>query len=108
MFARVTPFEIDTMRTSVAEAEKLFDETVVPRMRDQGGFVGFVVMRNPEGKGLVISLWENEAAANASIESGHYGEQVARFITFMRQPPGREHYEVIRSQMPANAHPVRA
>lgn len=103
MFARVTPFEIDTMRVSLAEAEKLFDDTVVPRLGEQSGFAGFVVMRTPEGKGLVITFWDSEAAANASIESGHYGDQMAHFITFMRQPPGREHYEVVRSQMPADA-----
>lgn len=101
MFARVTPFEIDTMRISIADAEKLFDDTVVPHLGEQPGFAGFVVMRNAEGKGLVISLWENQAAADASVQSGQYGEHIARFITFMRQPPGREHYEVIRSQMPA-------
>ena len=103
MFARVTPFEIDTMRIPLTEAERLFDELVVPQLRAQEGFAGFFVMRTPEGKGLVISLWESEAAAESTVESGYYGEQVSKFITFMRQPPGREQYEVVRAQMPAIA-----
>jgi hypothetical protein len=60
-------------------------------------------MRTPEGKGIVVTLWETEDAANAGIESGYYDEQVARFVTFMRQAPGREHYEVIRADVPAGA-----
>jgi heme-degrading monooxygenase HmoA len=103
MHARVTPFEIDTLRIPLAEAERLFDEQVVPKLRQQPGLVGFYVMRTPEGKGLVISLWETEEAAQASIESGYYAEQVAHFVTFMRQAPGRDHYEVTRAQVPAGA-----
>jgi heme-degrading monooxygenase HmoA len=103
MFARVTLFEIDTTRIPIAEAERQFDESVVPRLRTQAGFGGFLVMRTPEGKGMVISLWESAEAAQSTVESGFYGEQVGRFITFMRQPPGREQYEVVRAQIPANA-----
>ena len=102
MFARVTAFEIDTMRISLGEAEKLFADEVVPALRGQAGFKGFVVMRTPEGKGLVVTLWDSEETATASIESGHYGEQIARFIAFMRQAPGRDHYEVVLAEMPAH------
>jgi quinol monooxygenase YgiN len=102
VFARVTPFEIDTVRISLAEAERIFDDEVVPRLRAQPGLSGYFVMRTPEGKGIVLSIWETEQAADASVRSGYYDEQVARFITFMRQPPGREQYEVIRSETPAD------
>jgi hypothetical protein len=30
----------------------------------------------------------------AGIETGLYDEQVRSMVTFLRQPPGREHYEV--------------
>jgi heme-degrading monooxygenase HmoA len=102
MFARVTPFEVDTLRIPLVDAERLFDEQVVPKLRQQAGLAGFYVMRTPEGKGLVITLWENEEAAQAGIESGYYAEQVAHFVTFMRQPPGRDHYEVTRAQVPVH------
>jgi heme-degrading monooxygenase HmoA len=103
MYARVTPFEIDTVRIPLVEAERLFDEQVVPKLQQQPGIAGFYVMRTPEGKGLVITLWRTEEAANAGIESGYYAEQVAHFVTFMRQAPGRDHYEVTRAQVPADA-----
>jgi hypothetical protein len=38
MFARVTLFEIDALR--IAEAGRLFDETVVPHLRAQPGLRG--------------------------------------------------------------------
>jgi hypothetical protein len=65
-----------------------------------------MVMRNDEGKGLVISPWDDEWSATASVESGHYSESLAQLVRFMRQPPGREHYEVVRSQTPRIAVPI--
>jgi heme-degrading monooxygenase HmoA len=85
------------------EAERIFQEQVLPLMRHQPGFAGVYVMRTPEGKGMVLTLWENEQAAQSGLESGYYQEQIAKFITFMRQPPGREHYEVIVADVPERA-----
>ena len=84
----------------LAEAERLFTEQVLPLVRQQPGFAGVLVMRTQEGKGMVVSLWESEHAAQSGIESGYYQEQVAKFITFMRQAPGRESYEVIVAEVP--------
>jgi heme-degrading monooxygenase HmoA len=107
MFARITLFEIDTLRMPLDEAERLFEEQVAPLIRHQPGFKGLYVMRTPEGKGMVLTLWENEQAAQTGIESGYYQEQIAKFITFMRQPPGREHYEVIHAELAPGAEAVR-
>jgi heme-degrading monooxygenase HmoA len=73
---------------------------VAPRLRAQPGYAGLFVMRTEEGKGMVLTLWETEEAASRGLETGFYQEQVARFVTFMRQPPGREHYEVTRAELP--------
>lgn len=103
MFARTTLFEVDTLRMPLEDAERLFQEQVLPLIKHQPGFTGVYVMRTPEGKGMVLTLWDNEQAAQSGIESGYYQEQIAKFITFMRQPPGREHYEVIVAEVPARA-----
>jgi heme-degrading monooxygenase HmoA len=103
MFARTTLFEVDTLRMPLAEAEGLFVEQVLPLLKQQPGFAGVYVMRTPEGKGMVISLWDNEQAAQSGIESGYYQQQITKFITFMRQPLGREHYEVTVAEVPARA-----
>jgi hypothetical protein len=34
------------------------------------------------------------------VESGYYDEQVAKFVTVYRTPPGREHYEVVLADIP--------
>jgi quinol monooxygenase YgiN len=99
MHARVTLFEIDTLRTGLDEALDLFKQRVVPRLRDQPGCQGVIAMDTPEGKGMLLSFWDSEAAAAASIETGFYDEQVAEFTMFLRQPPGREHYEVVYQEL---------
>jgi heme-degrading monooxygenase HmoA len=101
MFARTTLFEVDTLRMPLVDAERLFTEQVLPLLKQQPGFAGVYVMRTPEGKGMVLSLWESERAAQSGIESGYYQQQIAKFITFMRQSPGREHYEVTVAEVPA-------
>ena len=98
MFARTTTFEIDTLRIGLAEALARFKELVLPELRKQPGFRGLFVLETPEGRGLLLSLWDSEEAAKVSVETGYYQEQVAKFVMFMRQPPGREHYEVVYSE----------
>jgi hypothetical protein len=99
MHARVTLFEIDTLRTSLDEALELFRQRVLPRLRRQLGCEGVIALDTPEGKGMLISFWNSEAAASASIETGFYDEQIAEFTMFLRQPPGREHYEVVHQEL---------
>ena len=95
MYARVTPFEIDTLRISLDDALEQFKALIVPEARKQEGYEGMYVMRTPEGKGLIMSLWSSEEAATAGLTSGYYDEQVAKFVTVFRAPPGREGYDVV-------------
>ena len=103
MFARVTLFEIDTLRISPDDALEQFKKLIVPEARKQEGYEGMYVMRTPEGKGLIMSLWSSEQAADAGMTSGYYEEQVAKFVTVFRVPPGREHYEVVIAEPPGTA-----
>lgn len=105
MFARVTLFELDTVRAPLADALAQFKERVVPALRDQPGYDGLYVLSTREGKGLLLSLWETEAAAEAGVAGGFYDAQVAQFVMLLREPPGRDHYEVLMSDAPV-AHPV--
>jgi heme-degrading monooxygenase HmoA len=100
MFARITLFEIDTLRISLDDALERYKELVVPEARKREGYEGMYVMRTPEGKGLIVSLWASEEAASAGITSGYYEEQVAKFLTLYHAPPGREHYEVVFVEAP--------
>ena len=99
MHARVTLFEIDTLRIGMDDALERFKERILPRLRQQPGCEGVLALDTPEGKGMLISFWSSEAAASASIETGYYDEQIAEFTMFLRQPPGREHYEVVYQEL---------
>ncbi len=94
MVARVTLAEIDSVRTSVNEAVELFRRQVVPALREHPGYEGAYVLATPDGKGMIVTLWADEEAADTGLESGFYAAQVERFVTFFRSPPGRETYEV--------------
>ena len=100
MFARVTLFEIDTLRISLDDALEQFKELIVPEARKQEGYEGMYVMRTAEGKGVIMSLWASEEAAAAGVTSGYYAEQVAKFMAVFRAPAGREHYEVVFAEAP--------
>jgi quinol monooxygenase YgiN len=100
MFARVTLFEIDTLRISLDEALEKFKELIVPEAQKQEGYEGMYVMRTPEGKGVILSLWASEEAATAGVTSGYYDEQVAKFVALFRAPAGRDHYEVVFAEAP--------
>jgi hypothetical protein len=101
MYARVTLVEIDTMRTSLEKALELYTEQVVPQLREQEGFQGVVTMETPEGKGMVITLWETAEQAESQAESGFYSDVLTRFVTLFRSPPGRESYRISYADVPA-------
>ena len=100
MFARITLFEIDTLRISVDAALERFKELIVPEMRKQEGYEGAYLMRTPEGKGLVMTLWSSKDAAAVGVTSGYYDEQLAKFVPLFRAPPGRDQYEVVFVEVP--------
>jgi heme-degrading monooxygenase HmoA len=101
MVARVTLAEVDAVRMNMEDAVELFKESVIPALHEQEGFEGAYVLTTPEGKALVLTFWSSDEAAEASSLSGFYQEQVEKFVTFFRAPPGREAYDVAVAQAPA-------
>jgi len=105
MVARVTLAEIDPVRMSVDQAVALFRESVVTALREQDGYEGVYVLLSDEGQVLALTFWESEEAADAGIAGGRsfYAEQVDKFVTLYRSPPGREMYDVVIADAPAVA-----
>jgi len=101
MFARVTLLEIDAVRADVDEVLARYREEVLPRVASQPGYEGMFVLANPDGQGLVMSLWSDAASLEATtpIASG----AVEAFMTVFRDAPGRESYEVRLADLPAHA-----
>jgi heme-degrading monooxygenase HmoA len=105
MIARVTLAEIDAVRMGVDEAVTVFRESVVPALHEQEGYEGVYVLLSDEGKVLAVTFWESEEAADAGIAGSRsfYAEQIAKFVTLYRSPPGREMYNVVLADAPAVA-----
>jgi heme-degrading monooxygenase HmoA len=103
MYARTTLFELDTIRMPLHAAVQHFEASTLPAMRAQPGYEGMYLVATPEGKGLLLTLWADEAAAQAGEASGYYDAQVAQYVLLLRQPPGRDHYEVLLVDTPAPA-----
>ncbi|HSD03766.1 MAG TPA: antibiotic biosynthesis monooxygenase [Gaiellales bacterium] len=101
----MTLAEIDAVRMSVDQAVTLFRESVVPALREQEGYEGVYVLLSDEGKVLALTFWDSEEAADAGIAGGRsfYAEQVEKFVTLYRSPPGREEYNVVLADAPAVA-----
>ena len=95
MYARVTLLEIDTMRESVTDALETFRAQTLVRLRTQPGYRGVWVLATAEGKALLMSLWDTEAHADVEGDHHFYQDELGRFATLFRSPPGREEYEVL-------------
>jgi hypothetical protein len=100
MHARVTQLEIDTTRTDIDDAARMFREQVLPELRLQDAYEGTYVLANPDGKALLLTFWETEGDAEAQAQTGFYAEQLARFAAIFRAPPGRDRYAVLAADQP--------
>lgn len=105
MHARVTLLEIDTVRMDMADAVQMYKSEVMPELRRQPGYLGVVVLTTPEGKGLLISLWETAEDAEAGADARWYSDVLEKYVTLFRSPPGRERYEVALAEMPVGTMP---
>ena len=101
MYSRVTLLEIDTLRGDVDEVVARFETDVLPRVRELSGYRGILVLVTPEGKGMVVSLWDTEE--DVAQSAGVAASAVEEFVTLYRSPPGREHYRVAYAELPEAA-----
>lgn len=93
MYARVVTNQIQAGRIDAWLA--LIRDSIVPALKEQDGFRGFVVLVDREhGKTIGYSMWESEAALAASESGGHYWAQIAKLAAVLASPPVREAYEL--------------
>lgn len=105
MVARATIAEIDFVRMSLDESADLFRDSVVSALREQDGYEGCLVLVSPQGQALALTFWGDDESADAGLAGGRsfYAEQVEKFVTIYRSPPGRETYSVVVADLPAVA-----
>jgi len=79
----------------VEEAARIYQDSVVPELRQMRGFEGGYVLTNAEtGKGYIIGLWESLEDAEGFERSGAFREQAAKFQDVLDGAPSREVCEV--------------
>jgi heme-degrading monooxygenase HmoA len=102
MVVRATEAEIDVVRTNPSEGVAVFEQSVLPALREQEGYEGCYVLLSEEGKMLVLSFWESEEAARETRLSGFYEAQIAKFsdLVVYQHEPGREAYDVVVADAP--------
>ncbi len=109
MVARVTLAEIDTVRMSVERRGRACSsESVLPALREQDGLRGLLRAATREGKALVLTFWETRRRPRPASASGFYAEQVEKFVTLFRSPPGRETYDVVLADAPGGRDRARS
>jgi heme-degrading monooxygenase HmoA len=68
---------------------------LVPILKDQRGFNGLQVLTDPSaGEGIIVSLWETEADAEASEAGSSYIGQMSMMSSFLYGPLTPKAYEV--------------
>jgi heme-degrading monooxygenase HmoA len=104
MVARVTLAEIDTLRLPLADAVELYEESILPELRELEGYEGCYVLATPEGKAQAVTFWRDAETAEVGVASGTYAAQLQKYVAVFRAPPGRELYEVVVADAPAAVH----
>jgi hypothetical protein len=94
VFARTTLLEIDTLRVPLDDAVQMFEDTVLPDLRQQPGFLGLYALTTEHGNAMLVTFWETSEQAATDAATGWYQHVLGEFATIFRSPPGREQYEV--------------
>jgi hypothetical protein len=99
MIMRVWRTEIEAARA--AEYERFAAETSLPMFGAHGGFVGLLFGRHGRDA-IVISLWDDDAAADALEASARYLETVTRIEAagFLTGPSRVERFVVHGGDLP--------
>ena len=80
---------------SMEDARKVFDESVIPAVRDQKGFMGgWLMVSEDRDEGISLALWESLEDAKNFEKSSLYREQVKKFVEFIKSMEGRKYYDV--------------
>lgn len=80
---------------SLDEARKIWDESIMPALKEQEGFMaGFLLASEQGDEGISFGLWESKEDAAAIQKSGFYKEQIKKFAAFLAPPTERKFYDV--------------
>lgn len=97
MFARI--LRIQTHIDRIDEAAKLFEEQVIPLVKDIKGHVDAKFMADRKtGNCVLMTTWETEEDLLETEQSRFFQEQLVKFMQFFITPPIREVFEVLYTE----------
>jgi len=80
---------------SLEDARKIYDDSVIPALKGQKGFIGgWLMVSEDQDEGIAVAIWESKEDADAIQKSGIYQEQVKKFVAFIKSMEGRKYYNV--------------
>ena len=100
MYASVMQFKVDFRGDDFDNAQAAFERTVLPEMRRQPGYEGCYLLKTGRGAGLLISLWEDEAAAQTSGHPGPLLDQKAALRPLLGKVVGEQTYQIAFADHP--------
>ena len=93
MFVQVSLIEVHPGK--IEQIKTIFQESVLPLIEKQEGFVKFNLYTNEKDNSIIVnSFWDTEHNIEVVFKSGIYQEQVAKFENLFASPPIRNVFEV--------------
>ncbi|HEY5525990.1 MAG TPA: antibiotic biosynthesis monooxygenase [Candidatus Anoxymicrobiaceae bacterium] len=94
MYARILRFRVDTEK--IDQGIEIFEDGYVPEAKQQKGFLEAILLGDREtGKGMTLSIWQTEADAKETEQSGFLQQVIAKFAGFFTEAPTVEGYEIM-------------
>jgi heme-degrading monooxygenase HmoA len=94
MYARIITSQLKP--GTFDQALAIWRESIIPSLENTQGFRGGYMSSDPNtGKGMVVTLWETLADANAMNSSGKYQESITLFAKLLDSKPDLEQLEVM-------------
>jgi len=94
MYARVFKVRVDKNR--IDDGIEIYEDGYVPAAKEQDGFLGAMLLGNRgTGQGMAVSMWDSEADARATEQSGFVQQVLGKFTEILVDTPEMEGYEIM-------------
>lgn len=92
MHTRMTTVEV--LPGKMNELVSIYENVLLPAARQQTGFKGSLLLRDPDAdKAMLITWWDTEADMHASEASGYYRKKMEKIAHVLSEKPVLKHYD---------------
>ena len=94
MYGRVTTMQIQPAK--MEEAIHIAQESIIPAIKQQHGFLGFTDLMDREtGKVVFITRFDTQADMQAGMSNNFVQQQLLKLTSVLAGPPSSELYEIL-------------